>query len=306
MSNPYLFTGLVACILLLAVVYLWPTPHKHFDELFAPIPPDMREDLERFRKTHPIQYVEVDGLQWPYVVIGQGDTSMVLLHGMAGSWDIWWLLAEALSDRYRLICLSYPPAKGLESYGQGILRVMDATHTPQAHIIGTSMGGYLAQYLLAHQPERVQKVVLGNTFPPNELFAQQHATRVKLLPLLPEWLIMYTMAQHTEKVIVPTSPQPDLVRAFLLEQYYGRMSKAQLISRAKAIMTPFELPSHSAHPILIIESDNDPLVPPALRQQLRQAWPQAQVHTFSQAGHFPYLSQPAQYVQIVQQFLASK
>jgi len=49
-------------------------------------------------------------------------------------------------------------------------------------------------------------------------------------------------------------------------------------------------------PVLIIEASNDPLVDLELRQQLKAAYPDAQVVTVDN-GHFPYLATPESYTQ---------
>ena len=37
---------------------------------------------------------------------------------------------------------------------------------------------------------------------------------------------------------------------------------------------------------MVIESDNDPLIEPALREALKKTYAKAGVYTFHQAGHF--------------------
>lgn len=54
---------------------------------------------------------------------------------------------------------------------------------------------------------------------------------------------------------------------------------------------------------MIIESDNDPLVEPELRAQLKKTYPGAAVHTLHQVGHFPYLNEPVNYTHFLLEFL---
>lgn len=57
-------------------------------------------------------------------------------------------------------------------------------------------------------------------------------------------------------------------------------------------------------PTLIIEADNDPLVDVGLREMLKTVYPSANVKTFHQAGHFPYLNRPEDYSRALLEFLA--
>ena len=56
---------------------------------------------------------------------------------------------------------------------------------------------------------------------------------------------------------------------------------------------------------MIIEADNDPLVEEALREQLKDIYSSATVHTLSGVGHFPYLNQAETYTQLLLDFLAA-
>ena len=91
--------------------------------------------------------------------------------------------------------------------------------------------------------------------------------------------------------------------AFGLEQTYGRMSKAQVLGRFRCVVEPFEAPDMAALgiPVMIIEADNDPLVEAALREQLKETYPTAEVVTLSN-GHFPYLSMPDEYTSYLEDF----
>jgi pimeloyl-ACP methyl ester carboxylesterase len=55
--------------------------------------------------------------------------------------------------------------------------------------------------------------------------------------------------------------------------------------------------------VLILQSDDDPATKPGMRMALRNLYPQAQVHTFHQAGHTPFLSQPDEFYPLVRTFL---
>ncbi len=281
--------------------YGWPVPRKDFAQLSARVDPQVRQSLLDFRARHPVRSVQVDGQAWDYVILGEGTESVLFLHGMTGAYDIWWQQMEALAPSYRVISVTYPPVDSLAGMSRGIWAVLDAEDVEPVHVVGSSLGGYLTQYLLSTRPERIRSVVLGNTFPPNDVYRAKNETQIRLLPWLPAWLIMLAFRKNIETSIYPASGYSELVRAYLLEQTYGRMSKAQVVARAHAVLDDFE-PSDAVAldiPILIIEADNDPLVPPILRNLLRETYPSARVVTLPQVGHFPYLNEPVTYTQLV-------
>jgi pimeloyl-ACP methyl ester carboxylesterase len=288
--------GLVAIGILLVLslmVYLWPVPRKSFAELSGNVSPQERQSLLDFRSQHPPKHLQVNGKDWEYVTLGGGEKAILFLHGMTGAYDIWWQQMMPLSEHYRVISLTYPPAETLEELSQGVLAVLDAEGVQSGYMVGTSLGGYLVQYLMAHHPERIEKAVLGNTFSPNDILRQKNEPLIRILPFLPNWVVMSVFRKNIVGTIYPAAGHSELVLAYMLEQVSGRMSKAQVAGRAKAVIEPFEPPDPQAVgiPVMIVEADNDPLVEVGLREQLKATYPTAEVYTLHAVGHFPLVSQ---------------
>jgi pimeloyl-ACP methyl ester carboxylesterase len=182
--------------------------------------------------------------------------------------------------------------------------VLDREGVERTHVVGSSLGGYLAQYVVAVQPGRVERAVLGNTFPPNDVIARKYRIVGKILPFLPEPLVMHMMGKNIREEVYPASGRDDLTLAYLLEQCRGRMGKAHLIRRLQCVVEPFVPadPERLGIPVAVVESDNDPLVDEALRERLKRTYPSAVVHTLHGAGHFPYLSRPGEYTELLEGF----
>ncbi len=274
------------------------------DPLYERVAPGTRQSLARFREQHPPRELRVGRHTWKYVVLGEGSEAVLFLHGMAGAHDIWWQQLEALKSSFRLLAVTYPPIPNLEGLRLGLRAVLDAAGIGSFNVVGTSLGGYLAQYLVATQPQDVRRAVFANTFPPNDLIARRTRRVRPLLPLLPERVVLQVLRRSTERVIYPACGHSELVRAYLLEQA-SLMTKAQFLARYRCVIEPFQAPDLRALdvPALILESDNDPLVEPELRQALKTTYPSARVHTFRSAGHFPYLNLPRDYSRQLQVFL---
>ena len=109
----------------------------------------------------------------------------------------------------------------------GILAVLDDEGIERAHVVGSSLGGYIAQNLLVHAPERIDRVVFANTFPPNDIIAAENRTNGRILPIAPGWLVMRLFRKSIEEGVVPAADGDPLVEAFLLYESYGGMNKAQ-------------------------------------------------------------------------------
>ena len=290
-------------ILTVAIVYLIPALKRSFDELYSNVDVDIVDSLHAFRRANPVQTLELRGVGWEYLSLGQGPETILFLHGMTGAYDIWWQQMEALQGEYRVISVTYPAVESLEEMEQAVMAIFEKEGVEQFFVVGSSLGGYFAQYLVTHHPHAILGAVFANTFPPNELIAEKNKTIGMLLPYLPEWLVMNVLSGSMRDSVYPASGNSELVLAFGLEQTYGRMSKAQVLGRYRCVVEPFEAPDMAVLgiPFIIIEADNDPLVEKALREQLKETYPTAQVVTLSN-GHFPYLSMPGEYTSYLEDF----
>ncbi|MVM31317.1 alpha/beta fold hydrolase [Spirosoma sp. HMF4905] len=292
-------------LVLTIVSYLYPTPKKDAIDLYDGADKAPINDLANFRKL-PTSTINTQGYDWTYMVLGKGPKTILFLHGMTGGYDFWWQQMNAFSPEYRVVSVTYPPVDNLSDLGKGIIAILDKEKIETTTVVGSSLGGYLTQYLLATYAQRIEKAVLGNTFPKNDAYEEKNKTKVMLASWLPEWAVMNALRQNLFDQVLPASENNPLVKAQLLENTYGRMSKSQFLARYHCVVDKFNPidGKQTATPLLIFESDNDPLVPPELRTQLKHYYTTAQVHTFRQKGHFPYLNASDEYNTALREFLS--
>ncbi|MEN8245954.1 MAG: alpha/beta hydrolase [Thermodesulfobacteriota bacterium] len=299
------FLGL---IFVLAALYWFPLPGKSFHQLYANVDDGQRSALQAFRLENQLKCIHVKGSKWNYLSTGVGGRTIVFLHGMGGGFDIWFQQIDHFKTSYRIISMTYPPVSSLAELSEGVMAILDREKIDRTHIVGSSLGGYVAQYLVKSHPGRIEKAVFANTFPPNRIHAEKAGKMKFILPLLPEWMVMRNLRKTTAKAIYPASGHSELVRAYMLEQSHGMMEKAQFVGRFRCVLDCFEPPNLDRLniPALIIEADNDPLVEKDLREMLKTTYPSAPIETFRQMGHFPYLNAPEDYNRILEQFIRNR
>lgn len=291
-------------LVLVAAFYLKPTPSEPFEEIYAKVDAERVASLESFREAHPVQELDVNGVTWNYVAMGQGEETILFLHGMTGAYDIWWNQLNAFEDDYRLISVTYPAVGTFEEMSAGVFAILEKEGVDKFSVVGSSLGGYFAQYLLAKTPERIERAVFANTFPPNDIIAEKNKGIGAALPYLPEWLIMDVLKGSIVENVYPAAGNSEIVLAYTMEYLGGRMSKAQEIGRFHCIVEDFDVADVDALgiPVLIIEADNDPLVELVLREQLKETYPSVSVETLHDVGHFSYMNEAEMYTGILYAF----
>ena len=64
-------------------------------------------DRDRFAGTNPETRITLNGRDWGVLDVGAGPV-LLLIPGTLGRGDIFWQQIEALSDRMRIVAVSYP------------------------------------------------------------------------------------------------------------------------------------------------------------------------------------------------------
>ena len=116
-----------------------------------------------------------NGLRLRYAGQGEADGPAVLmLHGYTDSWFSFSRLLPLVPKRWRVIAPSHrghgesdKPADGytVDNLADDALQFMDALGLERAHIIGHSMGAFIAPRMAAYAPARVSTLVLIGTAP---------------------------------------------------------------------------------------------------------------------------------------------
>ena len=289
-----------------AAVYGLPRSRSDLSALYAEVDPTTVASLRAFRAAHPVRRLTVEGWAWEYVALGEGPDTVLFLHGLSGAHDIWWQQLEALAPTHRVLAVTYPAVRTLAELSAGVRAVLDAHGIQTATIVGSSLGGYLAQYLVQHHRDRVERAVFANTFPPNDQLRAAHHHRSVIGRFLPERVVAAAFRDSNARRILPASQDPALVGAYLSEQAQQPGLKRRLLARYHTVIEPFTVADRTAggRQLVVLESDNDPLIDADLRAALRATYPTARVHTFAGGGHFPYLDQPAAYTAVLRRFLA--
>jgi pimeloyl-ACP methyl ester carboxylesterase len=259
--------------------------------------------------------LNVRGVEWEYETAGRGREALLLFHGAVGGAETMRGLAESFADEFRVIAPTVADVSTLAEVCDAASAILDREHVARAHVFGGSFGGLLAQAFLRRRPAQVETLTLLSTGAPDRRTGSRTARMSKLVRLLPFPLTRALLKLELSRNLnTPTPPEAaERVAEFRrrLDEYFDRrLTKRTLITRV-ALSVDFNLretyapDDTSAWPgrVLIIESDNDPMIPAAERRRLRDTYPRAMVCTFAGAGHMITLLRPDALTEVVKAFI---
>ena len=288
-----------------------------FDEIYASVPPHQVARLKRFRRTHRYERLPVGNTNWEYISCGQGEQALLSLPGALAVAESTFPLITAFENEYRIIAPSYALSLTMAGLCDGIARILEAEGVEQVHLLGGSYGGLVAQYFVRKYPDRVLSLTLSHTFVLSARYAKPLWIAGKLFPLLPRSLFVPILRLRLNKMLLSTlcaarHPEAEFWRAYLNEAIASELLKEVFVHQNRCLLDCAQQPEFTPNDlkqwlgkVLIIESDDDPAVRSRDRALLRSTYPQAQVHTFHNAGHASSIIRRKETVSVIRNFFNS-
>lgn len=249
---------------------------------------------DAFAARHREVRVGLNGRDWGVIDSGGAGPVLVLIPGTLGRADIFWQQIEGLTG-VRVLALSYPARGGIAEWVGDLAALLDQRGVARAAVLGSSLGGYLAQALAVAHPDRVSHLFAANTLADTQGIAARPPYALDLWQApIAELRAGFGVAMQAWGQGHPE--QADLV-ALLLAEAEVRIPEGELRARLAALKetAPLGQDTRPAGQTTIIETEDDPLIAPGLRAGVRARLAGAAVFRFRWAGHFPYVLRPGLY-----------
>lgn len=264
---------------------------------------DLIAERDKFAALHSETRHVVNGRDWGVIRAGQRGPALVLIPGTLGRSDIFWQQITVLSKEAQILAVSYPASGGIADWASDLAQMIADAGVAGATVLGSSLGGYLAQYLTATEPALSGGLVAANTLasargidrvPPYAL--DLAATPIgELRAGFEAGLAGWQTPSHAYCDLTP----------LLLQEVRGRIPENELRARLQALKTAPELPAQSLprDRIFTVQSDDDHLITPPMRESLRSALNPIRAYRFRAASHFPYVTRPGAYTALLREVL---
>ncbi len=233
---------------------------------------------------------EIDGARWGIAEWGAGPRTLVAIPGAQGTGDVFAPMAMQLAGSLRIIGVTPPALADADRLSRGLVALVERLALERCALLGTSLGGYLAQFAAVALADRLDRLFLANTFRDPTLNPKRRpASDVERED--PQTLFE---AAVTRLEALPSGAVRDALRAGL-ERQGPDAFKARLLTLARGGRAPLV----AGVPTTIMTAADDAVIAPELRDDLFASYPEAQRVTLPAGGHYPYLYDPARYGQTV-------
>ncbi len=250
-------------------------------------------------------FIKIDGLSFHVKEEGRGPT-IVLLHGILASLHTWdgWL--PALSEKYRVVRIDLP-AHGLtgpdpkneysvERMTTLIEKLYDKLGIKKAHLIGNSLGGWIAWEFTVRNPKRVSKLVLIDPAGFNTDEVPWIVSFAKL-PIAPYLLTGNAPRLFVRHMVESVYGNPDLVTEKTVTRYRDLfLREGNGKGFFDLVRAPVENNSAALKklkmPVLIMWGEKDGWISPKYAPLFHSVIPQSKLITFPALGHVPMEESP--------------
>ena len=257
------------------------------------------DSLHAFRADHPPATVSIGGREWRYIASQAGALApaLVMLPGAFGAAELFWNQITDLGDRLRIVAATYPPADDVGLLAEDVAGLMDHLGLDSANLLGTSLGGYIAQRFAGRHGARIETLFLANSLTRTDQLARDfdHAAIAARTGGDIRAGVEAGIAAYAE-----TDPAVAALKKILVDHGRHCLTDAMVKSRMLALATLAEPPPITVPDdrVVLIESDDDPVIAEAGRTQMRSRYPGAPCHTLT-SGHFPYVTRADCYSAII-------
>ncbi|MGH2515351.1 MAG: alpha/beta fold hydrolase [Ktedonobacterales bacterium] len=267
--------------------------------------------LAAFRLSHLPRHRFIRGVRWTYLASGTGPEALLMLPGAPGLSETAFQQIPAFEQRFRVIAPDLPAAMTtVADVVDGLASILDAEGIARTHVLGVSYSGMLAQGLVRRYPGRIDRMVLSHARLPGREEAARFRLAGKLLLALP--LPALRLVIRPARLLLPREVREH--RRFWKAYYdeiVDRLGRADYASRIllwldacrQDWLATEDAPGRWSGEALLLEADNDPLIPPRERAALRVLHPRAHIHTFAGTKHSAWIMRQAEYLRVIEDFL---
>lgn len=244
---------------------------------------------------------------------GEGP-ALIVLHGLYGAGNNWGRHVRRWQTRWRVLTPDlrnhgrspHDPVMTYPAMAGDVLRLLDEHNLEHAAVLGHSMGGKTAMALALTHPDRVRALVVADIAPViyrdrdhDDIIAAMQAVDLDAIG-----------SRKDAEPALARAVETPAVRQFLLTnlerkegRWRWRLPLQTLRSALPDIQGFPDLPGRYPGPALFVHGARSNYVDAAAREAIPERFPQAEIRTIADAGHFLHVEQADAFSEAVSGFL---
>jgi 3-oxoadipate enol-lactonase len=238
---------------------------------------------------------------------------LVLIHGLNGDLTGWALTIPELAKYFRTLAIdvrghgeSGKPDRpySIKEFSQDLKEFLSQMQIAQAHILGLSMGGAIAQQFTLDYPQMVMGLILVSTFSQVDDSCRKAFTRLRQALAsggYPSFFDEVVKLAFTPRYV---AANPQAIAD--LKEKRIRTNSPAAIGRATDACLAFSLHdqiSRIQHPTLIVSGREDVFTPIHLAEEIHKAIRNSEWIILEGVGHNLYIERASEMVAVVLNFL---
>ncbi|MEQ9402358.1 MAG: alpha/beta fold hydrolase [Cyclobacteriaceae bacterium] len=248
-----------------------------------------------------------------YRILGNGHP-LVVLHGVFGSSDNWQTVGKVFAEEYKVFLVDqrnhgnspHSDDFDYEVMADDIIELMNNEDLAKAHVLGHSMGGKVAMHLATRFPERIDKLIVVDIapkyYPPHhqQIFEGFNSINLKTLKSRKD-------ADDQMALVINSFG----IRQFILKNltrdeqghFKWKLNVPAIEKAVDKVGQGLESEVAFSGKTLFIAGGKSDYILPADHEHIRLLFPEAQVETIKEAGHWVHAERPQELSEMVLNFL---
>lgn len=257
------------------------------------------------------KFVNIDGNKIRYLVEGNSQETLILIHGVGASAERWEYVIPLFQEHFRIIVpdligfgYSDKPLVDytIDFFSKFLKKFFEKLEIRNPIIIGSSLGGQITVEFTANNNDFVQKLILVS---PSGIMKQS-------TPALDAYIMaaLYPDKERAKNAFEMMTVSSKQVDPKIIERFVERM---QLPNAKMAFMSTLlglknaevitKTLTKITSPSLIIWGENDPVIPIKYAEDFVSTIQDCRFFKMSGCGHTPYVDDPEKFANTVISFL---
>lgn len=261
--------------------------------------------------------IKVNDIEMYYEIHGEGEP-LVLIEGLGYSTWMWYKQVEELSKNFKVIIFDNrgvgetdkPDIEySIEMFADDLADLLSKLEIKKAHILGVSMGGFIAQEFAIKYPQMVDKLILCSTSfgGPNSIPIPQETLNIML-----KGGGQYTSVDEITEAIAVALDERTMQKEVVAKIMKEKMEKLQpKYAYLRQLMAGASFNAENRldkikSETLILAGRGDRVVPTENVSLLKEKITCSMAKIIENAGHVFFMEQPEETNKVIMEFLLDK